>query len=760
MFFSDKCHVVKELFYSSINTNDRQKKLAQKSLFARSFRCYQEDEYDTVDTDLHEGNGQFLADAPVYACKFGVGEKYGHFLLLAKEDGKITLCDTRLRNNLLANQGSQIHSSAVYEVCWIPGFSEFVTASGDETSIILSVREDGSLHPIQILEGHSRSVKTVHVNPYDPCVISTGSRDNSIIIWDKRCKPHHRADHIAPAHHNQTTRSSASPSIRKASQCMSVASNSVTGVLFQQQHVLLSCGASDGLIKLWDLRKTHSGGRRDPQCQNVLEHYGKSSHRGFTCMSLSPNQNVLYTSCMDNVIYAYHLANPTPKPVAEYRGHLNQNYFVKSCLSPCGTYLLSGSSDNNAYVWLTERPGQPVARLTGHFSVVTSVAWCPVDDEKLVTCADDTKLRVFRRKNVNSEDFDERMHTRGYSEPHTSDEEKKSNINEKEKCEFSRENTSMEAIPPLPATPSTSRGSVYVPSTPSSTDAKEGRNMMSPQVHPATPQLHTPRQKKRGKGRITPCTPKTGERNTLLQWLASSKTPGPKESPTTRPLSFSETKKANLKRKLTELLCEDQENAQKEKNEMPSKSPPKQILGSSSAINTSDPPVISGVAKMLKYEEASDINAKIISHEDNVAKFEYLQHVDLDKVNLDVEFRKPVTNICTESPEDDVCNTKRVGIRSESSEKENKNNIPKSFRFGQWSSPTANLPNYVLDGASPHNRPEIKKEKRKNIDWLTNFSHQRKIKFSRKHSKAVTVRSGYVVPKRTEKKILHIKGKS
>lgn len=31
-------------------------------------------------------------------------------------------------------------------------------------------------------------------------VLATGARDGNIIIWDKRCKPHHRADEIAPAH--------------------------------------------------------------------------------------------------------------------------------------------------------------------------------------------------------------------------------------------------------------------------------------------------------------------------------------------------------------------------------------------------------------------------------------------------------------------------------------------------------------------------------------------------------------------------------
>lgn len=41
-------------------------------------------------------------------------------------------------------------------------------------------------------------------------------------------------------------RSIASPSMRKVAAGGSLANNSVTGVVFQQQHTLISSGASDG----------------------------------------------------------------------------------------------------------------------------------------------------------------------------------------------------------------------------------------------------------------------------------------------------------------------------------------------------------------------------------------------------------------------------------------------------------------------------------------------------------------------------------
>jgi len=37
--------------------------------------------------------------------------------------------------------------------------------------------------------------------------------------------------------------------------------------------------------------------------------------------------------------------------VSTYRGHRNTSFYVKSVLSPDDQYLLSGSSDEQAYIW-------------------------------------------------------------------------------------------------------------------------------------------------------------------------------------------------------------------------------------------------------------------------------------------------------------------------------------------------------------------------------------------------------------------------
>lgn len=83
-------------------------------------------------------------------------------------------------------------------------------------------------------------------------------------------------------------------------------------------------------------------------------------------------------------------------PVAVFNGHQNSTFYVKSSLSPDDQFLISGSSDEAAYIWKISMPWHPPTVLLGHSQEVTSVCWCPSDFTKIATCSDDNTLKIWR----------------------------------------------------------------------------------------------------------------------------------------------------------------------------------------------------------------------------------------------------------------------------------------------------------------------------------------------------------------------------
>jgi len=66
-----------------------------------------------------------------------------------------------------------------------------------------------------------------------------------------------------------------------------------------------------------------------------------------------------------------------------YGGHEQHTFYSKSCLSGNGKYLISGSSDDHAYIWKIGQGPQPFLKLEGHGAEVTCVAWSSTDITKV-----------------------------------------------------------------------------------------------------------------------------------------------------------------------------------------------------------------------------------------------------------------------------------------------------------------------------------------------------------------------------------------
>lgn len=127
----------------------------------------------------------------------------------------------------------------------------------------------------------------------------------------------------------------------------------------------------------------------------IIPYPGNTTRNGFSNLTVDQYGVKLYANCLDNTIYCYNIGTCNPEPVMRYVGHENSTFYVKSTLSADGLYLLSGSSDHNAYVWNVNDP-LPLVRLTGHTAEVTCVAWRHVGELTLITCSDDFKHKIWR----------------------------------------------------------------------------------------------------------------------------------------------------------------------------------------------------------------------------------------------------------------------------------------------------------------------------------------------------------------------------
>lgn len=229
-------------------------------------------------------------------------------------------------------------------------------------------------------------------------MFATGGRDGHILIWDIRANSQ-PAVILKPDNCLMSCHSSFTPktpgSHGKRPRIDTHRAISVTGLVFQNDLTLISCGECDGNIKVWDLRKNYNIYKKEPLPKHSIPYCGSSAKNGYANLVIDDARVRLYASCMDSVIYCFNISTYNTLPEQRYVGHENSSFYIKTSLSPDGLYLVSGSSDKNAYIW-NVKYSQPVVKLTGHMAEVTCAAWCRNGDMKIVTASDDARHKIWR----------------------------------------------------------------------------------------------------------------------------------------------------------------------------------------------------------------------------------------------------------------------------------------------------------------------------------------------------------------------------
>ncbi|XP_072383447.1 protein lethal(2)denticleless [Diabrotica undecimpunctata] len=354
----------------------------------KRLRCTKENSYSQLLPS--RGQDDLFKDTPIFTCKFSPNANNEHILALANEDGKLVIHDSS--ND--SRYGAYAHNNAIFDLAWMFDKMKLVTASGDHTSKMYDIGE-GEIRQERVFCGHSRSVKTIAFRKDDSSVFATGGRDGNIILWDTRTSTNSfvgKADGIINNSHVAKI-FTPSKSRKKFNTPTKSGIKSVTGLVFQENNTLISCGAGDGVIKIWDLRKHYSNHKKEALPKVLIPYPGSTTKNGYSSLIIDNDGVKLYANCLDNTIYCYNVGTYSNKPIIEYTGHQNSTFYVKSCLSKNGEYLISGSSDENAYIWNT-KISEPIVKLTGHTAEVTCVAWC-TQNMVVVTCSDDMTHKIW-----------------------------------------------------------------------------------------------------------------------------------------------------------------------------------------------------------------------------------------------------------------------------------------------------------------------------------------------------------------------------
>ncbi|CAL1288111.1 unnamed protein product [Larinioides sclopetarius] len=340
--------------------------------------------------DVFDSHGMVGMTVPPFACKFRK-DKDLDLLAVATEEGNILLIDTEYKKGVV--KSFVAHHNAIFDICWLSTRNAVITGAGDFLCRLFDIPTSKL---ISSYKGHTATVRSVDVCSAQNAIFASGSRDGNISVWDRREKSGANCDKpsilIQSAHSLKHL-----PGAKRDS--LSSAQSSVSAVAFQDEYKLASVGAGDGLVKMWDLRKTYVNNPSRLHMPRYQIKYSSDRSQGCSSLVFDSLYKKLYCCGTSNLIYQFDFHSYSSK-VVTYSGFKCNSFYVKLAISPDDQYLLCGSSDHRAYIWKTSLPGSPILELPGHSAEVTSVAWSPVNPTKLVTSGDDNKIFLWNVKNT------------------------------------------------------------------------------------------------------------------------------------------------------------------------------------------------------------------------------------------------------------------------------------------------------------------------------------------------------------------------
>ncbi|KAK3825422.1 MAG: WD40-repeat-containing domain protein [Benniella sp.] len=277
---------------------------------------------------IHED--QVVSDATgsqINACQYN---STGEYILAGGVDRTVRLWNPDTR---FCIKTYEVHGYEVLDLAVSPENGKFASCGGDKTVFLWDVISGMT---IRRFTGHTQRVNAVDFND-EGTVLASGSYDATIRLWDCRSQ------------------------LRAPIQILEEPKDSVTSIKIQGSDLLAGC--VDGSIRIYDIRM---GTLITDQIFEPI-----------TSVSFSKDGNCVLASSLDNTIRLMDRANGGL--LNAYKGHRNEKYKIRSCLSNSDAHVLSGSEDGKIYIWdLME--GEVVHQIEAHSKIVSAIAYHPTLD--------------------------------------------------------------------------------------------------------------------------------------------------------------------------------------------------------------------------------------------------------------------------------------------------------------------------------------------------------------------------------------------
>jgi len=119
-------------------------------------------------------------------------------------------------------------------------------------------------------------------------------------------------------------------------------------------------------------------------------------NHGITSLDVHPNGSELLVSTCDEMVHIYDASIVPLTKTKTFHADITKSFYVKAKFSKDGELIACGSSDFKLCIWQVRQQTKTSPWIfQSHFGEVNGIDWSGNDNSKLITCSDDSTVRLW-----------------------------------------------------------------------------------------------------------------------------------------------------------------------------------------------------------------------------------------------------------------------------------------------------------------------------------------------------------------------------